>query len=63
MTSLIKNYLGVSDLSGGPDPFNDGNKKNLTAGVKAKSEDPKLGKAEDREKPFSLFYPLIGFIG
>ena len=24
MTSLIKNYLGVSDLSGGPDPFNDG---------------------------------------
>jgi hypothetical protein len=24
MTSVIKNYLGVSDLSGGPDPFNDG---------------------------------------
>ena len=24
MTSIIKNYLGVSDLSGGPDPFNDG---------------------------------------
>ncbi len=24
MTSLIKNYLGVSDLSGGPDPFDDG---------------------------------------
>ena len=24
ITSLIKNYLGVSDLSGGPDPFNDG---------------------------------------
>jgi hypothetical protein len=24
MTSLIKNYLGVSDLSGGPDPSNDG---------------------------------------
>jgi hypothetical protein len=24
MTSTIKNYLGVSDLSGGPDPFNDG---------------------------------------
>jgi hypothetical protein len=24
MTSLIKNYLGVSDLSGGPDPFNNG---------------------------------------
>jgi hypothetical protein len=23
-TSVIKNYLGVSDLSGGPDPFNDG---------------------------------------
>ena len=24
MTSTIKNYLGVSDLSGGPDPHNDG---------------------------------------
>jgi hypothetical protein len=24
MTSIIKNYLGVSDLSGGPDPHNDG---------------------------------------
>jgi hypothetical protein len=24
MTSTIKNYLGVSDLSGGPDPFSDG---------------------------------------
>lgn len=24
MTSAIKNYLGVSDLSGGPDPFDDG---------------------------------------
>ena len=24
ITSLIKNYLGVSDLSGGPDPHNDG---------------------------------------
>jgi hypothetical protein len=24
MTSLIKNYLGVSDLSGGPDPFEGG---------------------------------------
>ncbi len=24
ITSLVKNYLGVSDLSGGPDPFNGG---------------------------------------